>query len=146
MARPSVKAKRTEEILQAYEHCIALYGVEGATLQKIAEVAGIARPLLRHHVGNSDDLLNMALKRFIERSDAMTKAAFKAGLIIETSGAEDQVVKVFCPLTISDENLTRGMDILEKAVQSVCLGEDSLPNETDYFDHVQVDDDVKWAS
>lgn len=78
MARPSVKEKRTEEILQAYEHCIALYGVEGATLQKIAEVAGIARPLLRHHVGNSDELLKLALKRFIERSDAMTKAAFDA--------------------------------------------------------------------
>lgn len=78
MARPSVKEKRTEEILQAYEHCIALYGVEGATLQKIAEVAGIARPLLRHHVGNSDELLKLALKRFIERSDAMTKAVFDA--------------------------------------------------------------------
>ncbi len=69
MARPSVKEERTEEILRAYEKCIALYGVEGATLQKIAHVAGIARPLLRHHVGNSDDLLRLAVKRFIKRSE-----------------------------------------------------------------------------
>lgn len=69
MARPSVKEERTEEILQAYEKCVALYGVEGATQQRIAEEAGIARPLLRHHVGNSDDLLKMSVKRFVDRSE-----------------------------------------------------------------------------
>lgn len=78
MARPSVKAERTEEILQAYERCIALYGVEGATLQKIAEEAGIARPLLRHHVGNSYDLLEMALKRFLERSEETVQNTYSA--------------------------------------------------------------------
>lgn len=78
MARPSVKKERTEEILHAYERCIALYGVEGATLQKIAEEADIARPLLRHHVGNSDDLLNMALKRFVERSEDSARNAYSA--------------------------------------------------------------------
>ena len=67
MARPSIKKQRTEEILQAYERCIALYGVDGATLQRISEEAGLARPLLRHHVGNSDDLLEQALDRFLKR-------------------------------------------------------------------------------
>ncbi len=78
MARPSVKEERTEEILQAYERCIALYGVEGATLQKIAEEAGIARPLLRHHVGNSSDLLTMAVKRFVQRSEQAMQEAYEA--------------------------------------------------------------------
>jgi AcrR family transcriptional regulator len=101
MARPSVKEKRTEEILQAYEHCIALYGVEGATLQKIAEVAGIARPLLRHHVGNSDELLKLALKRFIERSDAMTKAAFDA--LPSPCDGESFVNFLFEPMPYEDQ-------------------------------------------
>jgi len=70
MPRPSLKQQRKEEILHAYETCIALYGVEGATLQKIAETAGIARPLLRHYVGNNDELLNQAVDRFLVRSDA----------------------------------------------------------------------------
>ena len=70
MPRPSLKQQRKEEILHAYETCIALYGVEGATLQKIAETAGIARPLLRHYVGNNDELLNQAVDRFLIRSDA----------------------------------------------------------------------------
>ncbi|MEJ2042928.1 MAG: diaminobutyrate--2-oxoglutarate transaminase [Reinekea sp.] len=68
----------------------------------------------------------------------ITQEAFRNGLIIETSGAEDQVVKIFCPLTISEGSLKRGMDILEKAVKKVCLQTDELPIESCYFDHVQV--------
>lgn len=43
---------------------------------------------------------------------------FDAGLLIETSGAYDEVVKVLAPLTTSDELLNKGLDILEGAVQS----------------------------
>lgn len=81
-----------------------------------------------------------------EIASKITKEAFRNGMIIETSGADDQIVKVFCPLTISEGNLKRGMDILEKAVERVCLQEDVIPHESDYFDNVQVDDDVKWVS
>jgi AcrR family transcriptional regulator len=76
MARPSNKDQRKEEILQAYEVCISLYGVEGATLKKVAEHANIARPLLRHHVGNSEDLLEQALERFLKRNDLVLDEFF----------------------------------------------------------------------
>lgn len=80
MPRPSLKQQRKEEILHAYETCIALYGVEGATLQKIAETAGIARPLLRHYVGNNDELLNQAVDRFLVRSDTQMSEFIGANL------------------------------------------------------------------
>ncbi len=64
----------------------------------------------------------------------ITKAAFKNGLIIETSGADDQVVKFLCPLTISDDNLERGMDIIEQAIKDVCSKVDDIPVEQDFFD------------
>jgi diaminobutyrate-2-oxoglutarate transaminase len=80
-----------------------------------------------------------------EIASKITKSAFENGLIIETSGADDQVVKIFCPLTITEGNLKRGMDILEKAVQKVCKQEDDIPEVNDYFDNVQVDEDVKWV-
>lgn len=67
MARPSLKIEKTEAILQAYEHCVATYGVEGATLQKVAETAEMARPLLRHYVGNQADLLSQCLERYMAR-------------------------------------------------------------------------------
>ena len=68
MPRPSLKAQRSEEILNAYERCVSIYGVEGATLEKIAEEAGLQRSLLRHNVGNRDDLLYALIDRFIPKS------------------------------------------------------------------------------
>jgi diaminobutyrate-2-oxoglutarate transaminase len=68
----------------------------------------------------------------------ITHNAFQNGLIIETSGADDQVVKFFCPLIISDENLKKGIDIVEQAVKEVCAKVDSIPEESCYFDDVRV--------
>lgn len=70
----------------------------------------------------------------------ITHNCFQNGLMIETSGADDQVVKFLCPLIISDENLKKGIDIIEQAVKEVCAKEDSIPEESDYFDNVRVDD------
>ncbi len=69
-----------------------------------------------------------------ELAGQITRHAFKHGLIIETSGADDHVVKFLCPLIISDENLKKGLDIVEQAIKSVCAKEDSIPEEIDYFD------------
>lgn len=63
----------------------------------------------------------------------ITSNAFKKGLIIETSGADDHVVKFLCPLIISDENLKKGIDIVESAIQDVCAKVDEMPEEKAYF-------------
>lgn len=63
----------------------------------------------------------------------ITRAAFAKGLIIETSGADDQVVKFLCPLVIRRENLERGIDIVEEAIKQVCAKEDEIPETVDYF-------------
>lgn len=70
MARPSKKAERTEEIIDAYERCVVRFGVEGATLQRVADECGLARPLLHHYVGNREDLLDALVARFAARGDA----------------------------------------------------------------------------
>jgi len=44
---------------------------------------------------------------------------FKRGLIIETSGSHDEVVKVLAPLTIPDAELDAGLAILADAVRAV---------------------------
>jgi len=46
--------------------------------------------------------------------------AFRNGLIIETSGAHDEVVKVLAPLTIDTALFEKGLDILEAAT-AACL-------------------------
>lgn len=72
-----------------------------------------------------------------EVAGAITRQAFKRGLIIETSGADDQVVKLLCPLIIADENLERGIDIIEQAVKDACARSKPLPEEFDFFDNVR---------
>jgi len=52
-----------------------------------------------------------------ERAEAICGACFQKGLIIETSGAHDEVVKFLGPLTTPDDVLARGLDILEAAVR-----------------------------
>ena len=74
-----------------------------------------------------------------ELAGAITQRAFKNGLIIETSGADDHVVKILCPLTIDKENLEKGIDILEQAIKEVCAKEESIPEAIDYFDEQQVE-------
>jgi AcrR family transcriptional regulator len=69
MPRPSNKDQKSEEILAAYERCIAKFGVEGTTLAEVSKEANISRALLRHHVGNQDELLEQAIARFISRTE-----------------------------------------------------------------------------
>jgi diaminobutyrate-2-oxoglutarate transaminase len=68
-----------------------------------------------------------------ELAAKITRHSFEKGLIIETSGADDQIVKLFCPLTITQENLEKGISILTEAIKEVCLKEDSIPEEKIYF-------------
>lgn len=46
-------------------------------------------------------------------AEQITSAAFARGLIIETSGPHDEIVKVLAPLVIEDAVLGLGLDILE---------------------------------
>ena len=42
--------------------------------------------------------------------------AYKRNMLVETSGPEDEVVKLMPPLTIENEDLEKGLAILEEAV------------------------------
>ncbi|MEO2037130.1 MAG: diaminobutyrate--2-oxoglutarate transaminase, partial [Martelella sp.] len=50
-------------------------------------------------------------------AEDICRRCFEKGLIIETSGAHDEVVKVLVALTVSTETLRRGLDILLEATR-----------------------------
>jgi len=54
-----------------------------------------------------------------ELAEAVCAECFRNGLIIETSGAHDEVVKVLAPLTIAQAQLSAGLDMLEAAIKTV---------------------------
>lgn len=67
MGRPSVQNQRKAEILDAFLTCVAAYGVEGATLERLASASGLKRPLIRHHLGNRDDMVRALAHEVTEK-------------------------------------------------------------------------------
>ncbi|MGK0176751.1 MAG: diaminobutyrate-2-oxoglutarate transaminase [Lentimonas sp.] len=74
-----------------------------------------------------------------EIASKITRSAFNRGLMIETSGADDHIIKLLCPLNIKQANLAKGIDIIEAAVKEVCGNIDKYPDNSDYFDDVIID-------
>lgn len=93
MARPSLRSEKCEIIQQAYEQCVALYGVHGTTLQSVADKAGMARPLIRHYIGNQDELLKACSERFVVRVTNNFQR------INQTTNIDELVELLFMPLT-----------------------------------------------
>ncbi|AHG63858.1 diaminobutyrate--2-oxoglutarate transaminase [Advenella mimigardefordensis] len=54
-----------------------------------------------------------------ELANKIAKQAFAHGLVIETSGAQDEVLKILPALTIEDAQLTRGLELIERSVAEV---------------------------
>lgn len=52
-------------------------------------------------------------------SKKMVKKCFENGLITERAGRGNNVLKIMPPLTILDENLIKGLDILKKSLQEI---------------------------
>ncbi|MBY6368251.1 diaminobutyrate--2-oxoglutarate transaminase [Rhodococcoides corynebacterioides] len=50
----------------------------------------------------------------------VTSLAYDKGLLAETSGPSDEVVKLLPPLTISEADLDHGLSILREATETVC--------------------------
>ena len=67
MGRPDLKAVRTEEILAAFERCVARFGLHGSSLERIAESAGMKRSVVRHYLGNRDVMVEALAERVADR-------------------------------------------------------------------------------
>ncbi|HEY2062612.1 diaminobutyrate--2-oxoglutarate transaminase [Amycolatopsis sp. NBC_01480] len=64
------------------------------------------------------------LARGIEFADgdlagAVCKAAFERGLLMETSGPNGEVMKLLPPLTLTDDELTQGLSIIDESIATV---------------------------
>ncbi len=112
MARPNLKSERRSQIIDACEICFARYGVEGTTLDRVAEEAGLARPLIRHNVGNRDELIAATVERFIERSDDAIRRTIDA--LPRDNRIKTLIDWLFDP-AMSDSGFTRVSDALTTA-------------------------------
>ena len=54
-----------------------------------------------------------------EYAGMMVKECFRNGMIIESCGSDDHVLKTLCPLTISEAEIERGVAIIARAALKV---------------------------
>ncbi|WP_171241105.1 TetR/AcrR family transcriptional regulator [Ruegeria sp. HKCCA5491] len=143
MPRPSLKDQRSQEILDAYLSCVARYGLEGATLARIAEEAGVKRPLLRHYLGNKDDMIT-ALAEYVVAGFAESLNGLREVL---PNGAtpSDLVDALFADDSGTDPRLMLAYQALVAAVPDrPDLRQDLMDSLTEFFDVVE--DVLKRAS
>ena len=78
MGRPNLTDQRTAEILDAFEWCVGKYGIAGTSLEAVAKEAGMKRSILRHYVGNRDELVIALSERVVAKYVESTASAFDA--------------------------------------------------------------------
>ncbi len=67
MGRKSLADERSEEILDAFERCVIRFGIDGTSLEQIADEANMKRSILRHYIGNRDALVDALVERVTQR-------------------------------------------------------------------------------
>jgi len=92
--------------------------------QRAAQLRAGLRAIVRRHSRIDLTLKGRGLMSGIECPDgeiagAICREAFANGLVIETSGSDDQVVKCLAPLVITEQQVLEGLNILERAFASV---------------------------
>jgi AcrR family transcriptional regulator len=82
VGRRSLASTRRPQILRAFEACVLRYGLEGSSLERIAQEAGVRRSLIRHYFGNRNELTEALIEGVIERTVSVYRD------VIGTAGAE----------------------------------------------------------
>ena len=100
-----------DALQQRVRHCSEV------VTRRLGEIAA-ARPELEASVVGRGLLVGLALPDGGLAKDVATQA-FTQGLLVETSGADDEVVKLMPPLTITDADLLAGLEILEESLDRV---------------------------
>jgi AcrR family transcriptional regulator len=74
MGRKSIAETRRDEILAAFERCVPKHGLD-VSLEQIADEAGVKRSIIRHYVGNRDELVDALIERIATSYPQQFRAA-----------------------------------------------------------------------
>lgn len=85
--------------------------------RRFAEIAKLAGPNMMQPKGRG--MMQGLSCKDTALAKAIITRCFEQGLVIETSGAYDQVVKCLCPLTITEDELNKALDIIEQSVKDM---------------------------
>lgn len=115
MGRPSLQIQREAQVLEAFMHVVARYGVEGATLERVALASGLKRPLIRHYLGNRDDMVHALARHVVDRQIEAIDQLRAA--MADDPGLKGFVDTLFSDHGISDRTLNNAYQALVAAVE-----------------------------
>jgi diaminobutyrate-2-oxoglutarate transaminase len=90
---------------------------EAIVTARLAEIAA-QHPEARLEVRGRGFIFGFASTHMPELAQAIAAQAFLRGLVVETSGPVDEVLKLLPALVIDDETLSRGLDIIAAATEA----------------------------
>ncbi len=91
---------------------------KGDLVQKRMEQLALNYPYLIREIRGHGMIWGAEFKQS-ELTSHICSQAFEDGLVIETAGADGEVIKFLGPLVISEELINEGFDILEKSIDKV---------------------------
>jgi diaminobutyrate-2-oxoglutarate transaminase len=99
--------------------------LEDGTLRKGQRIAAALAALARSVPGTPMQPRGRGLAHGLafehgELAGKVSSAAFERGLLVETAGPKDEVIKLLPPLTATDAEIDQGLELLADAVQTVC--------------------------
>jgi AcrR family transcriptional regulator len=114
MGRRSLANVRIAQIVEAASRCIATYGYQGATLERIATEAGLRRGHIRHYVGNRSELIdrvvdavaapyNAALQSIRDFNDPSTRISALLDHLFGADWGPSEDTQVFTALLLGAE-------------------------------------------
>lgn len=101
-------------------------GMEKETLAKRDQIEGALQGIAAVHPERITGTRGRGMAQGIafaepEKAPAVCRAAFDRGLLMETSGPEDEVAKLLPPLTTTPAELSEGLQILADSVDAVLV-------------------------
>lgn len=130
MGRPSITEQRRQEVLEAFVRCVANYGLHGATLERLATESGLKRPLIRHHLGNREEMVDALVIHVVDSFERQQEQmlAFLKGknrlpalldLLFTTDTVTDgDLVLAFAALTAHAGNNEKTRQVLLKSMMA----------------------------
>jgi diaminobutyrate-2-oxoglutarate transaminase len=99
--------------------------LEKSTLAKGEQVGRVLTSIVEALPGTRMQAKGRGLARGLsfetgEIASKVCRAAFERGLLMETSGPEGEVAKIMPPLTVTDEELAQGLELVVESVHAVC--------------------------
>jgi Transcriptional regulator len=98
MSRPHKEEERKDATIRAIWACLARYGVEGTTIERIAELGGFSRGVIHYYYDSKRELLLAALEAFMSSYDQEIEARIAAlGPKLDAASALDAIIESCLP-------------------------------------------------